>query len=181
MPTAGTSDSSPRSYGSDGTATADGTTTANAITPHTSSAPRANEVSATPSSDNILPDGSRRERQRSRRMAHFAANTGLIDNPLSQCYITSALALTVSSLPSNSKVEKELKPLDAVREIDTVEQRRYHRENLQQEPRTWSELKRHPFYRYSLNAAHTELRALLKRGTFREIERQAHYGPLPLL
>jgi Reverse transcriptase (RNA-dependent DNA polymerase) len=130
-------------------------------------APRASEISGTPSNDNILPEGSKRKRQR--RLAGFAAEENS-EQPLAEYYKAFATALTLSS--SHDCIQTT---------SDDLTKLRIHRDTLPPEPSNWSEMKRHSFYKYFLDAAHTEFAALNQRGTFRKINRESHYAPLPLL
>jgi hypothetical protein len=134
----------------------------------TNFAPRASEISGTPGNNNILPEGSKRKRQR--LLAGFTAEENS-EQPLAEYYKAFAIALTLSS-NSHDPIQTD---------SDDPAELRLHRDTLPPEPSNWSEMKRHSFYKYFLDAAHAEFAALSKRGTFRKINREQHHTPLPLL
>ena len=128
-------------------------------------APRAHEISATLSSSNILPEGTRRNKKR-----RLAFATEFADNdPLVHYNVAFAAALSESirdSLPVPATPGIKLK---------------IHRDTLPPEPRYWKDLKSHSFGKYFIQAARDEYAALRQRGTFTEVDRQESDRPLPLL
>jgi hypothetical protein len=131
-------------------------------------APRAAQISATPHSSLILPEGTRRKK---RRLAQFITEDDE-EEPLFHCYITFTESLTQSTRVHHRQ------PPQASADPTKLH---IHRDNLPPEPKGWKDLARHPFGKQFIDASHTEFAAHLKRGTFREVERQRHHRPLPLL
>src|SRR6201999_1593234 len=123
------------------------------------SAPRAHEISATPSSSNILPEGSKRKKKR--RLTAFAEFLQDDDS----YHVAFAMAL-IKDVPVPSVPGQLLK---------------VHRDTLPPEPKHWKDLKSHAFGKLFIQAAHTEYDALKRRGTFIEVDRQGTDRPLPLL
>ena len=131
-------------------------------------APRAQQISATPHSSLILPEGSKRKK---RRLAQFTAQDDE-EESLAHCYMAFTESLTAST-----RVNYRQSPQASV-DLNIL---RIHRDRLPPEPKGWKDLSRHPFKQQFIDASHTEYAALLKRGTFREVDRQRHHSPLPLL
>ena len=76
-------------------------------------------------------------------------------------------------LPEGSKRKK--------RRLADPTRLRLHRDTLPPEPRSWRDLATHRFGPNWVESAHSEFNQLIKRGTFKEIDRQGHHRPLPLL
>jgi hypothetical protein len=132
-------------------------------------APRASEISSTPNSSSILPEGSRRDRKRSRRNAAFAVREDTTE-PLAEFYMAFTAGLTDS-----------VKTSDYDHSDSPPQKLRLHRDVLPIEPTNWAEARRHSFAKYWFEAAHTEFAALTKRGTFKKRDREKYHRPLPLL
>jgi hypothetical protein len=132
-------------------------------------APRAHEISAAPSDDNILPEGSKRERKK-RRLTQFVLDT---EEP-SEFHHSFSAALTEGYRAMNEAPV----PVAASQDPNKL---KIHRDSLPPEPKGWRDLSKHPFGKQFITAAHTEFEALKARGTFREVPRQPQHQPLPLL
>ena len=106
-------------------------------------APRANEISAKPFADLILPEGSKR----ARRQAHAAVLANL--STLSGYYAGFATGL--------------------VKDINQTRSSSLHRDNLPPEPRNLKELRKHPLTAGFQIAMEKEYNDLKRRGTFKTV------------
>jgi hypothetical protein len=132
---------------------------------------RHHEITADPSEEDILPEGSRRKR---RRKLHFNAfNASTEENEDNQNAYHSAFATSLTE-STRMYLESPERPLPYPQAL------RLHRDQLPMEPKHWRDLKGHPFSIPFTEAAHEEIQQLFIRGTFKEVDRWRHKAPLPL-
>jgi len=114
----------------------------------TNTAPQANEISAKPSTDLILPEGSKRIR----RQAHATALANL--STLSSYYAGFATGL--------------VKDIDQTRSLSSS----LHRDNLPPKPKNLKELRKHPLTTSFQKAIEKEYNNLKRQGTFKIVPKE---------
>lgn len=149
----------------------------NTLGTSTLEAPRANEISATLNSANVLPEGVSRTRQTTRKNTYATALNNASQGDVTAFHKAFSAFATASTYydPKTSIVTKE------PRTESTIP--RLHRDSLPPEPLYYHQMLKHPHASGFKQAIAVEIKALQAKGTWREVPyedaSQANKTPIP--